>query len=186
MRAGDTGEQRQRRGHRSQTRRERLLLGNGRGFRRADTAAIADQHFAHETHQRGQQGPLKLLQRHFRASRAEILAREMRQPLIVNLLEPFAVRAEWLIHAARLFRDLLERRVVEVRLHELAVFIARKVGAAVLARHGHEFASRAADADRENFHAVLRRLLRGGDAFAAEVFAVGNEHKDFRSRRCAS
>ena len=52
---------------------------------------------------------------------------------------------------------------VEVRLHELAVLIFREFGAAILARHRHEFAGRAADADGENLHAILRRGLRRGD-----------------------
>ena len=77
-------------------------------------------------------------------------------PLLVDRRETLALCAERLIHAARGFGNLLERRFVEVRLHELAVFVFHELGSAVFTRHRDEFASGAADTDGENLHAVRR------------------------------
>ncbi len=77
---------------------------------------------------------------------------------------------------------MLQGGFVEVRFHELARSVFGKVSPPVLAWHGNEFTSGAADADGENLDTVLRCLFRGGDAFPAKVFTVRDEDQDLFGR----
>src|SRR5262245_23608653 len=70
-----------------------------------------------------------------------------------------------------------------MRLNRLAVFVFREIDSAILARHRHEFAGRATDTHRENLHAIFRSRLRSSDCLTAEIFAVGDENKNFVRRR---
>ena len=149
----------------------------------AHFSSAADEHFCDEESQRSKQRPVKLLPIYFCLAGIQIVASEGAEPLVVDRAQPFALLAEGLIHAAGRLGDLLECDFVEVRFHELARSVFGEIGPTILTRHGHEVAGSAADADGKNLQPALCRLFRGGNALAAQVLTVGDEHENSFRRR---
>src|SRR5262245_61949639 len=126
---------------------------------------------------------MKFLQRNSRFARLEILTRERSQTALINVCQAFALRTKRLIHSASHFRDFLQRRFVQMRLHRFAVFVFREMGLAVFARHWDDFAGCATNTNHENLHTVFRGGFRGSSCLAAEIFAVRDENENFIRRR---
>ena len=68
-----------------------------------------------------------------------------------------------------------------MRFDHVAVFIFDERRVALLVGHSQQFPCRRADADGENAHARLRRLLGRGHRFGIGVviFAIGEKHQNF-------
>ncbi len=85
--------------------------------------------------------------------------------------------AQWQIKTVRRAGNLLEQRLVEMRLHNIALLVADIIRIAVRVRHPQQIAPGRADADGENFQPGFRRVLRRFECAGVVVLAVGEQHE---------
>ena len=64
-----------------------------------------------------------------------------------------------------------------LRFHHLSFFIADVIRVPIRIRHRHQRSLRRADADGENFQALLRRVFRRFERTFVVVLAVGEQHE---------
>ena len=146
------------------------------GFAPGRRPALRHEHFTDQQNNRQCQRPVITLQRTLHQFLLRVGFRERRDAFLIKHVHRVRAAQRQVETAFGRAGDLLQQRLVQMRLHHVAIFVAHVVGLSFRVFDAQEFAFHRADADGEDHHPGLLCRFRRRQRVLVVIFAVGEQH----------